>query len=237
MSKLYIIIPAYNEEVNIRTVAINWHDVIVKTGTDSRLIIIDDGSKDTTYTILTSLEKELPQLISLTKPNSGHGATILYGYNYALENGADYVFQTDSDGQTLPYEFWQFWQAREMHVALIGRRDGRKDGFSRVFVTKILRLVLLCIFRLDIPDANTPFRLITSTTLKKYLPLIPPGFNLSNVMLTVFLVMYKENVIFIPITFKPRQGGINSINIKSIIKIGIRAVKDFYIIMKKLNAS
>lgn len=46
-----------------------------------------------------------PQLIGITKPNSGHGATVLYAYKYAIQNGADYVFQTDSDGQTLTEEF------------------------------------------------------------------------------------------------------------------------------------
>ena len=34
----------------------------------------------------------------------------LKGYHYAVDAGADYVFQTDSDGQTLPEEFWQFWE-------------------------------------------------------------------------------------------------------------------------------
>ena len=31
----------------------------------------------------------------LTKENGGHGETILYGYRYAIENKADYIFQTD----------------------------------------------------------------------------------------------------------------------------------------------
>ena len=35
------------------------------------------------------------------------------GYRYAVEKGADYIFQTDSDGQTLPEEFWQFWEKRQ----------------------------------------------------------------------------------------------------------------------------
>ena len=150
MSKLYIVIPAYNEEANIYSVTKSWHEIIVKTGSESRLVIVDDGSKDSTYKILTELAQELPQLIALTKVNGGHGATILYGYQYALEKGADYVFQTDSDGQTVPEEFWQFWELREEYAAIIGLRNKREDGFSRVFVTKVLRLVLQCVFRLNI---------------------------------------------------------------------------------------
>ena len=37
---------------------------------------------------------------------------------------------------------------------------------------------------------------------------------------------------YMPITFRPRQGGVNSINMKKIIKIGKQAVKDFVVINK-----
>ena len=47
---------------------------------------------------------------------------MLYAYHYALEQGADYVFQTDSDGQTLPEEFWPFWEQRKEYDMLIGNR-------------------------------------------------------------------------------------------------------------------
>ena len=69
--------------------------------------------------------------------------------------------------------------------------------------------------------------------LEKYLPKIPKDFNLSNVMLSVLLVKNKENVKFVPITFRPRQGGVNSINLKKIFKIGRQAVRDF----RRLNRS
>ena len=110
MEKLYIVIPAYNEEMNITSVAREWHTVVETISEDSKLVIIDDGSKDSTYQVLTELSKELPQLEVITKKNSGHGATVLYGYRYALEQNADYIFQTDSDGQTLPEEFYGFWE-------------------------------------------------------------------------------------------------------------------------------
>jgi hypothetical protein len=54
-------------------------------------------------------------------------------------------------------------------------------------------------------------------------------------MLTVLLLRGKEKILFLPITFRERQGGVNSINLKKIIKIGINAVKDFYFIRKSLN--
>ncbi len=35
MDKLYIVIPAYNEEENIETVVAQWHEVIVNIGPES----------------------------------------------------------------------------------------------------------------------------------------------------------------------------------------------------------
>ena len=235
MDKLYIVIPAYNEAENIVCVAKEWHEVVKKTGWGSRLLIIDDGSKDDTYSILNSLKDELPQLIALTKPNGGHGATVLYGYHYALSQNADYIFQTDSDGQTLSSEFWEFWELRTQFSAVIGYRNHRKDGLSRIFVSKVLKIVLRSVFKLNIPDANTPFRLIKNDALKKHVSKIPPDFNLSNVLLTVSLVKCKENIKFMPITFRPRQGGVNSINLRKIVKIGFHAIKDFRELKKMIN--
>lgn len=183
-NKLFIVIPAYNEEENIKSVALEWHEAVAAINNDSRLVVIDDGSSGKTYNILEELKKELPQMIVLSKKNSGHGGTVLFGYNYALESGADYIFQTDSDGQTLPSEFWQFWENREEFSAIIGYRKHRKGGFSRVVVTKVLKFVPWYIFGLKITDANTPFRLINQETLQKYIGKIRKDFNLSNVMLT-----------------------------------------------------
>ena len=232
---LYIIMPAYNEEENIETVVEEWHEVVEKIGNDSKLVVIDDGSKDNTYKKLCELKNKYKYLEPITKPNGGHGATVLYGYQYALDKGATYIFQTDSDGQTVPQEFWAFWKDRKDYVALIGHRKNRQDGISRIFVTKTLKFVLWCIFGLKITDANTPFRLLKRDILEKYIKQIPENFNLSNVMLTVLLVKNKENIEFRPITFRPRQGGVNSINLKKIFKIGKQAVKDFRQIKKQMK--
>ena len=49
MDKLYIVMPAYNEEANIEAVVSQWHPLVEKIGSDSRLVVMDDGSKDHTY--------------------------------------------------------------------------------------------------------------------------------------------------------------------------------------------
>ena len=229
MDVLYIVIPAYNEEENIEQVVEDWYPVVEKHngGGASRLVIIDDGSRDSTYAILQKMAEDRPLLQPITKPNGGHGATVLYGYHYALDQNADFIFQTDSDGQTLPSEFEPFWEQRNECDMVIGWRRGRQDGASRVFVTKTLKAVIRLSFGVTVTDANTPFRLMKASTLRQYIDMIPKDFNLSNVILSVIYAKKGCTVRYLPITFRPRQGGVNSINMKKIFKIGQQALNDF----------
>lgn len=229
MDKLFIVIPAYNEAENIEQVVNDWYPIIEKYNNDgtSKLVIIDDGSTDNTYDKLCKCAVSRPLLVPLTKNNSGHGATVLWAYHYALEHGADFIFQTDSDGQTLPSEFAQFWEIRNQYDLIIGWRNSRQDGISRIIVTKILKATIRLCFHVTVTDANTPFRLMKASSLKKHLDLVPNNYNLSNVLLTVIYTKKGCSIKYIPITFRPRQGGVNSINIKKIFKLGFKALKDF----------
>lgn len=229
MESLYIIIPAYNESENIGKVIEQWYPIVEKYhgNGSSRLVIIDDGSRDNTYEIIEKYAKEKKLLIPITKKNGGHGAAILFGYHYALEHNADYIFQTDSDGQTMPEEFPPFWKEKDKYDMIIGDRKKRQDGSARVFVTKVLKYVIRLCFGVNLKDANTPYRLMKAETLRSYIHLIPKEFNLSNVLIAVIYAKKNCNIKYYPITFKPRQGGTNSINLKSITRIGKKAVFDF----------
>lgn len=234
MDNLYIVIPTYNEEDNIKTVINQWYKVVEEIGNDSKLVVINDGSKDNTLELMNLEAKNKKDLICLSKPNSGHGATILYGYNYAIKQGAGYIFQTDSDGQTLPAEFSQFWALRKQYDMVIGNRIKREDGISRVLVSKVLKVLLCMIFRVSITDPNTPYRLMKTSTLKQFIGFIPEDYNLTNVMISVLFYRNGCKVKFLPITFRPRQGGINSINIPRIFKIGLDGIKNFIKINKDI---
>lgn len=231
---IYFVLPAYNEEANIEDVIKQWHPVCEKINAEghmAQLVIANDGSKDNTFGIMQQLQAKYPHLLPLDKPNSGHGATVLYLYRYAIEHGADYIFQTDSDGQTMPDEFWQMWENRERYDFQIGTRGGRQDGASRVFVTKTLRIVVWLMFHVWVKDANTPFRLLKVEKLKPILEIVPQDYNLANVAVSAIAVRWNYNIGWYPITFRPRQGGVNSINMKRIFKIGEKALGDF----RKIN--
>lgn len=228
MDSIYIVMPAYNEQDNIKGVVNQWYPIVDKIGSNSKLVIADSGSTDDTHDILIELKKEYPRIEILNKTGKQHGPKVIALYKYAIENGADYVFQTDSDGQTNPEEFDDFWKERLQYDGIFGHRNDRGDGKSRAFVEKVVCMLLKLYFGVKVPDANAPFRLMKCDVLKKYIYKLDDNYNLPNIMVVTYYVHYKEKVAFKKITFKPRQAGKNSINIRRIIGIGWKALGDFH---------
>lgn len=90
MMKVLIIIPAYNEELNIvKTV----NDV--KKNTDYDYVVINDCSKDNTKEVC---QKNHFNMLSLPI-NYGLTSAIQLGMKYAYQNGYDIAVQFDGDGQ------------------------------------------------------------------------------------------------------------------------------------------
>lgn len=105
MTKLYLAIPCYNEEEVLRDSAeklnIKFNDMMAegKITSDSKIVFIDDGSKDRTWSIISKLHNENPvfQGIKLTR-NRGHQNALLCGL-MTLKDKADAVISIDADLQ------------------------------------------------------------------------------------------------------------------------------------------
>lgn len=236
MDNLYIVMPAYNEEENIEAVIRQWYPILEGKGKDSRLVIADSGCTDRTHEIINGLRKNgYDKLRTFSKGDKQHGPKVLNLYRYAIRHGADWIFQTDSDGQTNPDEFVEFWNSRDKYDVIMGYRPVRGDGQDRKFVENVVCIIVRLFFGVKVKDANAPFRLMKSEVVDKYIGRFPKNYNIPNIIFTSYFVHYNEKVLFLPISFKPRQGGKNSINVKAIIKIGIRALWDFALFRKGMK--
>jgi glycosyltransferase involved in cell wall biosynthesis len=220
--------PAYNEEAGIVKVVDEWYAVIKSIGDGSKLIIFNDGSTDNTLDVLNNIKNKYPDLIIMNKENTGHGPTCTMAYQYAVAEGADWIFQTDSDGQTKSDDFYRFWEKRNNYDFIIGWRTKRKDSSERRFITQILKWTLFVIFKVVVKDANAPFRLMKSDHLCRYLPLIPADFFLSNVLLSVMFMTNKENVLWQEISFASRASGNSSLPLKRFFRLGINLMAQLY---------
>ncbi|MBP5607814.1 MAG: glycosyltransferase family 2 protein, partial [Lachnospiraceae bacterium] len=87
--------------------------------------------------------------------------------------------------------------------------------------------LLFLFFRIRVPDANVPFRLMRADVVEDYLHRLPSDYNLPNIMLTTFFKYYGCKVGYNRISFSGRSAGKNSINIFKIFSLGFKALGDF----------
>lgn len=102
---LYFVIPAYNEEEVLPVTAPMFREALLSMIKDeliskqSRIMFVNDGSRDKTWEIIETLAKEDEYFegISLSR-NRGHQNALLCGLMYAKER-ADVTISIDCDGQ------------------------------------------------------------------------------------------------------------------------------------------
>ncbi len=223
-NELTVVMPVYNEESNIEGVIIQWLETLAGQRIRARIIAVNDGSTDGTWNALMRLQLRFPeQLVVINKANSGHGQSCRAGYESALAQNARWILQIDSDGQCDPAFFPRFWAGRDQAECIFGVRTKRDDGYARKLISSICRILMAAVTGRDLKDANVPYRLIKHDALKTALEAVPKYFDLQNVGLTLAL---KRNRVwrwmYVPIRFRARQGGTNSINLRRIVKMGFR---------------
>jgi len=227
--ELAVVMPIYNEAANIASVLREWFDCLDRVVPDFVLFAINDGSKDATVSVLDLLSGELgPRLRIVNKLNSGHGSSCRTGYELALAAGARSIFQIDSDGQCDPTFFAKIYEYHSANDCVFGYRRTRDDGYGRLLIARCYRLLLWLLTGAFMRDANVPFRLMCANALRSALRRVPPDVDLQNIALTISLkresdLRWKD----VPIHFRARQGGENSINYHKIAKMGVRFLRDF----------
>lgn len=223
------VMPAYNEAACIEQVVREWLDVV------SRLIVVNDGSRDETGAILDRLATECPGLCVIHQKNAGHGAALLNGYRTALENGTDWIFQTDSDGQFVAEDFWLLWERRQSADFLLGERASRDDHPVRIRLSRVHAMLLRILFGTPVQDPNVPFRLMKAARMQEYLEKIPQGTFAPNVFLTILASRDRITAGAIPVRHRARQTGEVSIRGWKTLKIGLLVFRQLLAFRKSLR--
>ncbi|MEG3029008.1 MAG: glycosyltransferase family 2 protein [Oscillospiraceae bacterium] len=103
---LYIVIPCYNEEEVLPVTApmfLEKLDSLIKQGLcceKSKILFVNDGSKDRTWEIISALSQENEKYMGITLTrNRGHQNALLAGLIYAKDSGCDVSISIDCDGQ------------------------------------------------------------------------------------------------------------------------------------------
>jgi dolichol-phosphate mannosyltransferase len=95
----WLILPTYNEAENIEAIVHAAADALARAPCDGfRVLVVDDGSPDGTGQIADRLAAEQPWMRVLHRTaKQGIGPAYLAGFRHALDNGAAFVLEMDSD--------------------------------------------------------------------------------------------------------------------------------------------
>lgn len=156
MSKVLIIIPAYNEEKYLGSV-LDSTLRLRNTISNLDLLVIDDGSKDYTAEIARSKHVEVIR----HRNNAGEEAAIQTGFDYALKHNYDFVLKLDGDGQHNPSDTLKILDPllkNEADVVIGSRTPGYSEQLlfklGRAFCSKLISFLI----RKPVRDATSGFK-------------------------------------------------------------------------------
>lgn len=223
---LAIVMPAYNESSCIESVVRSWLTVLDRV--PGFMVVVNDGSKDQTGEILDRIAKSEPRLNVVHQANAGHGAAVIRAYREALKLGATHVFQTDSDAQFKPDDFWPLWERRHRSPFIIGFRKVRADAFSRLVITRIVITLNLLFFGVKLKDSNIPFRLIEAGFLNTLLQMFPNDVFAPNIFLTILAAKAGIPLFELPVVHQARKTGQVSIIRWKLIRACFRCAGELF---------
>ena len=216
--------PVYNEEEAITSVVEEWEAALAATKLNYTLCILNDGSKDGTLKILRQFEQKYPRIKIVDKANSGHGQSCILGYKMALDNGADWILQIDSDGQCDPQYLPSVIEMAKNNKAVYGFRKTRDDGFKRYVISRFVTLFTYAATGQWVKDANVPYRMIHKSVMENITGKVPQDFHLANIYVSV-LSNKMSPIKWVDIHFRDRSGGSPSVKTFSFVKHGFKLFK------------
>jgi glycosyltransferase involved in cell wall biosynthesis len=213
---LSIVIPAKNESASIGNVVAAAR----KAYPDAEIIVVDDGSADTTGEVARAAGATLVQ-----HPESlGNGAAVKAGARVAQ---GDIIAFMDGDGQHDPGELGPLLKKLEdgYDMAIGARHSESHANFGRMFANGLYNGVASLLTGRKIPDLTSGFRVARASLFKEFLYLLPNGFSYPTTITMAFL---RSGY---PICFEPIRAA------KRVGKSHIRPIRDgvrFMVIIFKI---
>ena len=197
-----IILPAFNEEKSIKKTISSTKEILRKNNINPfEIIIIDDGSSDSTFKIALSEKVKV-----IKNPhNLGYGISLKKGidaakYETIIIMDADLTYPTEKIPDLIK-------KKNEGYDMVVGQRTGKyyRESPIKLPFRIILRFLVEYVAERKIPDINSGFRIFDKKTAKKYFSHLCNTFSFTT-SLTLAYMMNGKFVHYIPIEYFKREG-------------------------------
>ncbi|GAB4311977.1 MAG: glycosyltransferase family 2 protein [Methanobacteriaceae archaeon] len=152
--KIYVVVPAYNEEKTIYDVLNN----LIKR--NYNIIVVDDGSNDRTFEIVSNIPSNNKLYLYKHAINLGLGAALRTGFEAALKKGADIVVTFDADEQHNPDDIKEICKPilNGSAEAVIGCRNFKHMPLPQRVGNLIMNALTQIFYRANVKDSQSGLR-------------------------------------------------------------------------------
>jgi dolichol-phosphate mannosyltransferase len=212
-----VVIPARDEEASLPPTLRAIHAAFTRAGLPHELIVVDDGSKDSTWAVLQSLRSEIPTLAPVQNPGPhGFGRAIVYGLNHMRGDAVVIMMADASDSPADAVRYWHL--LNEGYECAFGSRfirGGKVLDYPRVklLVNRLANLFIRVLFRHGLNDTTNAFKAYRRHVIEGCRPLIAPHFNLT-VELPLKAIVRGYSWALTPISWENRKHGVAKLKIK-----------------------
>jgi dolichol-phosphate mannosyltransferase len=217
LTLLSVVIPARDEEGCIAVTVEHLHAELKRRGIPHEIVVVDDGSQDSTWEILQRLSASMPELRPLQNVGlHGFGRAVICGINAAQGDAVVIMMADESDDCRDVVGYWE--KLTEGYDAVFGSRFIKGGAVIDYPPLKYVfnrwgNLFIKMLFRIQLNDTTNAFKAYRRTTLDGLRPFLAPQFNLT-VELPLKTIVRGYSWAMIPITWRNRRTGVAKFKIR-----------------------
>lgn len=223
-----LVIPVYNEEDNLHFLMERIRPVMQGMGRPYEIILVDDGSRDSSLSILKSFASEPDVKVVELVRNYGQHAAILAGFSVVR---GDIVITLDADLQNPPEEIPKL--VKEMEAGsydVVGTiRKGRKDSMFRIIPSKIINIIARRITKVRMTDWGCMLRAYRRPVVDRMI-----ACHEHATFIPALATFFGKRVTEIEVAHDERAGGTSNYPLRKLINLQFDLVSSFSDLPMKL---
>lgn len=230
---LAVVIPCYNEELCIKDTVERLFEVLSdlvlkgKISEKSYLYLVDDGSKDKTWNIISELHEKDSRVKGLKfVRNFGNQKALIAGLEGVRKIGCDCVVSIDADLQQDECVIEKFVDEFQKGADVVSgiRNDRKTDSFFKKY-TALAFYKVMNILGANIPANHSDYRLVSAHALD-----IMSQFNERYLFLRGFFNDVGFKTSYVNFDVKPRIAGESKFNFVSLMGLALNGITSYSVV-------
>ena len=214
---LSVVMPARDEEGCIASTVEHLHLELSLQKVPHEIVVVDDGSTDSTWKILCDLTRKIPELAPMQNTGlHGFGRAIIEGLNQMKGDAVVIMMADESDDCRDVVRYWKL--LNDGWDCVFGSRFIKGGGTIdyppvKHVVNRLANFFIKVLFHIPFNDTTNAFKAYRREVIDGCRPLIAPHFNLT-VELPLKAIVRGFTWTTMPVTWKNRRAGMAKLKIK-----------------------